>query len=149
MKESELNLEKTSKTATDGAEVAQVEGEDKHSEEKEIEVGGEGGGVERRTSLPDDETDDDMQERIFGNESNRDEEEEMDQDYAENKISLSDQGEEDVDLESLMQDDSEDMQKMLMTLTVSLVQEALEVSQASMEEMMMMMMLLMMMMVAP
>ena len=67
-------------------------------------------GIERSGT---DNEQDKNKEQILGNESNRDEEEEMDQGDAENKISLYDEGKEDgdQDLENLMQDDNEDMQK--------------------------------------
>ena len=80
----ELNSENTSRTVTDAPEVGevdQIQGEDENCEEKHIEAEGVGGAVEIKTSLPDDETDNDMKEQIVGTEINRDEEEEqMEQD---------------------------------------------------------------------
>ena len=113
-KESVLNLEKTSKTVTDGDEVDQVEGGNENCEQKEMDADGQGGYVQIQTSFlddDDDETDNDMEEQIIGNKSDRDEATEMEQDYAEYKITLFHEGKEDEDLENLMQDNNEEIQR--------------------------------------
>ena len=101
-------------TVTDGYKVDQVKGENENCEEKEMDADGQGGCVQIQTSFlddDDDETDNDMEEQIIGNESNRDEVTEMEKDYAENKITLIHEGEEVEDLENLLQDNNEEIQR--------------------------------------